>query len=532
VTTPRLGHHALAAAIGAALFVAVAWPLLLLDVPPYQDLPGHLATVQILAHPERYPDIVSNGFFKTNAAFIAFTFFVGKLVGIKAAARLFCAVTLAALAFALPRFVLELGGGGEAGRRKMVVASLFFLPMVHCWWVSMGMLNFALGLALALETLVRLERQRRAPSAGRAAAAALFAVLTWYAHNLPLLVVGLLVVVHVLLRPSWKERIAAARTLVGPLVPVALLMAAVTAVNVFNPGKYLHIGDESFSWEAPVWILYDLWARFFYGFTPLSATSLVLAAALAALALRRAREDVPFFSPLAWALPLLFVVFVPYMLPTWGYVNVRFIPFVWFGALVRVPERLPRALAVGLAAAAALYAAGMAVDLFRLERDQREFLAGALAVPEGARLLTLNFDPRPTSKNTWSLQNASGLYVVERFTSPQDVWAHSSQMPIVYREDPGYYGDWSKIRRFVSTMATKSGYCARDAADGLPAGGCEDEWRAKWAAFWSGATPRFDHVLLWSAPADVDETIPAAYRETFRAGRLRVLERVTATPSP
>ena len=40
-------------------------PLLLVDVPPFQDLPNHLATATVIEHPDRYPEFVFNGFFKT-----------------------------------------------------------------------------------------------------------------------------------------------------------------------------------------------------------------------------------------------------------------------------------------------------------------------------------------------------------------------------------------------------------------------------------------------------------------------------------
>ncbi len=49
--------------VGALLFVLAAWPLALVPVPPLQDLPNHLATATILAHPAEYPVFVFNGFF-------------------------------------------------------------------------------------------------------------------------------------------------------------------------------------------------------------------------------------------------------------------------------------------------------------------------------------------------------------------------------------------------------------------------------------------------------------------------------------
>ncbi|MGH7272041.1 MAG: hypothetical protein ACREJ3_16550, partial [Polyangiaceae bacterium] len=51
--------------IGAVLFLLTAWPVALVDVPPFQDLPNHLATAHIIQHLDKYPEFVFNGYFKT-----------------------------------------------------------------------------------------------------------------------------------------------------------------------------------------------------------------------------------------------------------------------------------------------------------------------------------------------------------------------------------------------------------------------------------------------------------------------------------
>ena len=66
--------------------------------------------------------------------------------------------------FEVPQFVLEM----THSRKKLVVASFFMWPMIHNWFVSMGMLDFALGVPMSLFTLMLLERQRKAWSWPRA----------------------------------------------------------------------------------------------------------------------------------------------------------------------------------------------------------------------------------------------------------------------------------------------------------------------------------------------------------------------------
>ena len=42
----------LTALVALVLFALAAWPLLLVDLPPLQDLPNHVATAHIVAHPD------------------------------------------------------------------------------------------------------------------------------------------------------------------------------------------------------------------------------------------------------------------------------------------------------------------------------------------------------------------------------------------------------------------------------------------------------------------------------------------------
>ena len=516
----RTSDARLATLVGVVLWALAAWPIPLLDVAPYQDLAGHLATVTIIEHLDKYPEFVFNGFLKTNSALICFVYFVGKLVGIKGAARLFVLGVLAANAFAFPRFVLQL-----TDRKRMLVASLFLLPMIHNWWVSMGMLNFSLGIALALETLVHIDRQRAHPTAGRAALIAGLTLVTWYAHSIPLFVVGALVVVHVALEPSWRARIRGAQTLLLPIVPSLLLVVFVMISHVLGTGGPRSGAVDEVEWPSAISVPYDLWSTWFYGFTTLSASSLVTAIALAAIGVWRFRDRPRFFPPIAMAGMFAGCWLLPNMMPGFGYVNVRLAPFVWMAALVRVPARLPRMLVVALAASAALYAVGQSIDLFRLEGDQRAFTAGMSAVPEGARMLTLNFRERVTSKNTWSLHTTSGLYAMEKLATAQDIWADSPTMPIMYRAPPDFLMDPVLIRHFAAKMATCASYCASAQKSGVPSDDCRAKYDLIWESFWRRVTQRFDHVILWQPPADVLERVAPNYARAFENRGLYVLER-------
>lgn len=505
----------LATLLGAVLFVGAAWPLLFVRVPPYQDLWGHLAMVTIMAHPDRYPEFVATGFFKTNAALHAFCFYAGPVIGLFAAARLFALGVLAAGAFVLPRFVLHFGGRG-----RMIVASLVAWPMVHNWYVGMGMLNFALSIPCSLVLLVLLDRQRAAPSIGRVAAAAAMGVVTWYAHTFPLLVVGFLVVVHVAsrgeLRSAWRE----ARALVPPLVPAGLLVLLSVAHHLTSIDAPAGGMREHLQLEPTLWQLYDVWAHWMYGFTPLGASTLLAAAALLVWAVRRWRDAPALLGPWPTAALLAAFVVCPYVAFDWGFLGSRFIPFLWVAALVRVPERVGRPWAAALAAAAVLYWVGNGVDVLRLDRDQREFIAGTSAVPEGARVAFLNFSTRVTSKNTWSLETVTGAYVVARHTNALDVWADSASQPIVRRVPPRRWEDPMRMRAFIESVRTREGFCAARVDQGLDRALCDAAWRAEWASFWREAAPACPYVLMFDPTDDARSQLPAGYALRFHVGRL------------
>ena len=123
--------------VAFGLFALAAWPLLLVPLPPLQDLPNHVATAHIVAHLDLYPQYAFNGLFKSNALLTLWFYGLGGH-GLFGAARAFTAVVLAVNAIALPLFVLRF-----AGRSRLLVATLFVWPLVHSFSVAMGFLNFA-----------------------------------------------------------------------------------------------------------------------------------------------------------------------------------------------------------------------------------------------------------------------------------------------------------------------------------------------------------------------------------------------------
>lgn len=516
-----LSDRQAALASSAVLFVLAAWPMALTEVPPFQDLPNHLAAVTVIEHPERYPEFAFNGFLKTNAALFAWLYFLGKVTGVKLAAKLFALLVLAINALVLPRFVLTLTGS----RKRMLVSTLFAWPMVHNWFVSMGMLDFALGVPLSLVMLLALEKQMRKPSPGNALLVIALGAVTWYAHVFPLLVVHMLVGIDILVQRTWKERFSRARAMLVPLAPITLLV-------IVSLGQHLSdtvgpmTGGVDYKKLLPAWELaYNMWAEWLWGFSHLQITTLVPCIGLALLGIWRRKESTPFFSP--WALLALAALycFLPYIITNWFHVNSRIIPYLWIAFLVRVPSRLPKPAVALLGVSALAYSIGLGVDYVRLDRDRQEFTAGIQAVPQGARLLPLLFRHKSTGENTRNLLHAWGYYVTERQTAAPLLFAHSRSFPVMYAVPPPVRFNHLVLEGFASSMATPTKMCGSMFDGNMVVDDCNGVFRATWSQFYQDALPRYDHLLIWDATPEGRAAIPPEYRLTFEQGRLAIYAR-------
>ena len=517
----HLSDRQLGLAVAAVMFAISAWPLALVEVPPYQDLPNHLAAIEVMRHPDLYPEFVFNGWLKTNTALFAWLYFVGKVVGLKLAAKLFTLLVLGLMSFTLPRFVLEL----TSDRRKMVISCLFAWPFVHNWFVSMGMLDFAMAVPLAMSMIIAMHKHERAPSWKSAAAIVGLGLLTWTTHVFCLLVVLLLAVIHVAVQRTRGERIALGKRLGAALALPALLAIVSVAVQATEPVGPM-TGYQRLDKLLPLWELaYNMWAEWFWSFTKLTIATFVPVFGLVYYGVRNRRAQVPYFSTAAVLVLVLLYVFGPYSATNWFHVNSRLIPFIWLYAVLRVPTRLPRRVGLVLALAAVLSSAGLAADFVRLDKERIAFTAGIPAVPQHARLLPLIFKAKHTSENTQNLLHAWGYYVVEKETSAPLLFAHSRSFPVMYAEPPPHRFNHLVLESFAPSMRTPDWLCGSWHTGGVVIDNCERNYHERWAEFWNAAEPRYDHVLMWDAAPEAIAEVPAYYELVFQRDRLRIFAR-------
>jgi hypothetical protein len=61
---------------------------------------------------------------------------------------------------------------------------------------------------------------------------------------------------------------------------------------------------------------------------------------------------------------------------------------------------------------------------------------------------------------------------------------------------------------------------------------CAELFRSTWQKFYSEATPRYDHLLLWDATPEAIAMVPREYERTFQRGRLMIYARRDVTARP
>lgn len=499
--------------IAAALFASVAWPIALVDLPPLQDLPNHLATADIIRHLDRYPEYAFNGFFKTNTGLFLWLHLTAGVLGLKCAAKAFVLLVLATTSLVLPRLVLEIGG-----RARMITAAFFAWPMIHNWFVSMGMLDYALGASLGLLVVLLFVRQARAPTTNRAIVIAALSILLWLVHAFALAVVGLLALVHVVVSDDRRKAFRWVALPIAPAVP----FFAWSIVQQLDYGSTSDVVQKSWFWVPPWELVYNMWSEFLWGFTFVSASSLVVALGLAIVVFATREDDVPIFSRAAFVVLGALYFFGPYHATHWFYVTARFLPFLWAAALVRVPERLPRSVAGVLAAAWLAYASGMGFDYIRLDRAWNRFARGTSVVPEGARLLPLTFEYKETSINTRNMQHAWGLYAIERSLHVPLVFAHSRSFPITLRTPPPPAFHQLRLEAFPRTMRGPKQLCMALGVGMELDPSCDDLYARRWRDFWDAAIPEYPWVLAYAMPDDARRLVPADYELAYREGLVEI----------
>jgi hypothetical protein len=504
--------------VSLALFALTAWPAWLVALPPFQDLPNHLASAYVQLHPEQYPELVSNGFFKTNSALFLFLHLVAPLVGLRVAAKLFITLVVAAGAVIYPRVVARFGS------RNLYSASFVLVPFVHNWFVAMGMLDFALGVPLSLAMLLALDAHRRTPSAFRGIGVVLVSLAVWYAHAFSLVIACLLAGIEVVATGAWRDlrpKWSAAKVLLVPLLPVTLLTVSSVVTQIHGATE---LDSATLNRGVPS-LLYSAFAEWFWPLTKWTISSFAACAVIAFYGLRRIKQpSIPFFSTTATIALGLAYVLVPHVTHRWYYMDARFLPYFWVALLLRMPEKLPRVLTFVLAAASLEFSVGLGIEEVKVASDFERFERGEPYVPEHARTLTFVFDRKGRyGDNTFPMLHLWGLYAIDRHTHTPHFFAHSPSFPITEIAPPPPELTQLVLEGFEDLMHTSVHFCTALRTLGLVPHDCAASYRAAWADFWQNMSPRFDRVVFFEPTADVRAAVPSSFRTLFDEDGVMVL---------
>ncbi len=506
--------------VSLVLFALTAWPAWLVDLPPFQDLPNHLASAYVQLHPEQYPELVSNGFLKTNSALFLFLHLVAPFVGLRVAAKLFITLVVAAGALIYPRVVARFGSNNVRS------AGFVLVPFVHNWFLAMGMLDFALGVPLSLAMLLALDAHRRAPTVVRGMVVVAISLTVWYAHAFALVIACLLAGVEVLATGPWRDlrgKWNAAKVLLVPLLPVTLLTLSSVVTQIRGATE---LDSLTFNRGSPS-LLYAAFAEFLWPLTKWTLSAFAACGVIAFYGLRelvRKRAAIPFFSTTGTiALAVAYIV-VPHVTHRWYYMDARFLPYFWIALLVRLPEKLPRALLGVLAVATLAFSIGLGIEEVKVASDFTRFERGEPYVPEHARTLTFVFDRKGRyGDNTFPMLHLWGLYAIDRHTRTPHFFAHSPSFPITEVTPPPPYLTQLILEGFEGLMKTATIYCQAQRKIGFVPQNCYVSYRTAWAEFWAATAPRFDRVVFFEPTLDVRAGIPPSFRTLFDEDGVMVL---------
>ena len=378
-----------------ALALLSCLPVLVAQYPQMSDYPAHLA---------RYAVMLDGGKSADLAKFYSFTWGWTGNVGVDLLIRPFAAI-----------FGLEAGGRIIAGlippltglgliavewvlRRRITAASLLAFAFIWSPMMLIGLLNYALGQALAL-----LAFALWVALAGKSWRAALFlpiGLIVWLCHLSAWGVLGVLVFGYEFSqRKDWRSFIA----------PWPLLLPLV--VMVLNPGT-----SSSFSYGRMWWIYKQaIWLKAMRDTSyPLDFLGLVFVGSAIAFAAIQRRID----GRLGWAALLLLIgsLVVPRHISGGDYADYRLITTGLMVACLAInfppSGKLARAL---LFAAPALYLARLAVTTLSWQGDSAQtaqMLKALDHVPQGARVASAVLVPR----DVWQLDHFEhiGAYAVVR----------------------------------------------------------------------------------------------------------------------
>lgn len=443
----RLRPGAVGFFVLAALSVVPLW---VVERPPSQDWPQHVAAVRVLIDHAKpglgLADVVQVDLTRTQyVGFYLLSALFAKALGAATAVKLVMSLALVGIPYAL-RALLRASGGDDR-------YAPFAVALTYTAHVVLGFLSFLAAVPIALFVLQAAIRYRVTPSVRNGLLLSLLAIALFYMHVLPF-AFALCGSALILFGTSRRSQIGGALAL-SPALGLAAAWALLSPAGGHTAGllrdALLHRTSASTHFDAPLKTLREF-PEWLTDVLPGNWDVLVLAATIGVplvfgLVFRERateRTTAPARSVrFLWALPL-FALLCAFVLPAqhdwiwpvasrFPYFFVLLLPLL----LPRMEQRAGDVCALLLAALALTHVGLMTYAFRRVERTELRGLDGALAsIPEGARVLGLMY--HMTSKHVLHhvfmhahahVQAAHGGVLDYSF-------ARTPQSPFTYRPPP------------------------------------------------------------------------------------------------
>jgi hypothetical protein len=396
--------------ITVGFFLCLAlWPLWSVRFPPLQDYPEQLFHSQILsAHGN--PAFDYDRYYEAHlrpvyAGFYLATWFFAKFAPIEIAGKL----ALSLYPILIAAVVIRLGR--RLGKGVAPWGALLFFPFAFNQQYFLGNVNYMLSLPILVLTLFDFEDllggELRAWTLVRHSLGQCVLFLT---HPLSFLVYVSMAVVGAI-RDRRRARKVWAK-LAAVLGVAFLLFVAYWVENQSTPAPEVP-ADPRVGWLSPLstFKFFALMFNGMHGSTGAEVLTSILwggigAVVLGAMRVERTTRwilDVP-RGHLTWlAMAILGIVFLPYQIGSFSYINVRIASVFYFLiALVVSQVRFRGWLACGLVGLVSLCTLDSVAKQARISAESREILPIVLQIPPQSRILPLAFDCRsPELDRIW-----------------------------------------------------------------------------------------------------------------------------------
>ena len=435
------------------MLVLSAVPLLVPDIPPTVDLPGHMARYRVQMEIGNSPAL--QAFYNFDWALIGnlgvdlLVMPLSWLFGLEFAVKLIVIATIVMTVAGFLWVAREVHG-------RIPPTAFFAAPLAYGFPFHFGFINFALSMALAFLAFglwLRLARLGRTKL--RAILFVPISILIWVTHTFGWGTLGVMAFSAEFVRQIdrktrwWKAPFVAALHAAAIAPPMLLMLAWRTGGHA--SGKTADWFNWERKWDWLRMALRDRWETFDTASLALIGLLLLLGAVL--------YKKLEYSRNLAASAIFLIIVYLllPRIVFGSAYADMRLVPYMIAVAVIAIRlrstsgPRFANALAVAALAFFLVRTAGTTWSFLLYDRVYDRNLAALDHVPRDARLVT--FVGR-SCRNDWAmsrLEHIPGMAVVRRHAFSNDQWSMvgAQLLTVRYREGRPYAADPSQMVTLV-----------------------------------------------------------------------------------